>query len=574
MQPCIIEPSDCDVFIDSDVLDRFYPPAEYSALSGLVAEHDATRQRIEEVHATLTQERVSGVLGYFFAGNCNDQYGGRSSLRHTNAFAEVFVLEGALNELTSTFWQRTLELTNLWTVLPQERRREWNDALNAWRESGYKRGADPKRDLPEFNQDNLTATVQSLMARRSEFVAERVDGVFRALSKEHLTNRPEGFCKYMIVANMYNEWGNQCWELRGYLQDLRLVIAKFMGRDEPDTSTAVAMLNTARANCGQWIECDAGSLRIKAFLKGTLHLEVHPEMAWRLNAILANLYPAAIPDSSRRPAPRTGKGFHAKPLFDRPLSNALLACLAGLEGYYYLENSSSTRWESTRVPLKNTLCLRPSDPGKHLKAELNAVLSSLGGVLTRCSKHTHMSYWQFDYCPTDVIREVLAYGAIPDQKSHQYYPTPEPVVQALLDMAGLDGSDMILEPSAGQGAISDYLPRDQTLSVEVSPLHCAILKKKGHRVIEADFLDWVPGTDFTAILMNPPFSEGRWQAHLKKAVSHLAPAGRVLAVLPASAKNSARGLLPGYHVEFGQTFDNAFAGTSIRVVLVKVTRVG
>jgi hypothetical protein len=45
-------------------------------------------------------------------------------------------------------------------------------------------------------------------------------------------------------------------------------------------------------------------LRAKAFQKGTAHLEIHPDMAWRLNDILAFLYPMAIP-AEHRQKPRT-----------------------------------------------------------------------------------------------------------------------------------------------------------------------------------------------------------------------------------------------------------------------------
>ena len=479
-----------------------------------------------------------------------------------------------MNDLTSTYWQRALNYTNLMDVMPQERRSQWHKTLNAWREHGYKPGVNPEQDMPPFNLDNLRSTLQSLMARRSEFVAEWVDGIFRALSRAHVTNCPEGFYKRMIMNSMFNEWGSICWDRLGFVHDLRLVIAKFMGRDEPERSSTETIMQCARAQTGEWIECDGGSLRVRAYKVGTAHLEVHPEMAWRLNGILAYLYPAAIPESSRKaPKKSRGKGFKDRPLFERPLSNAVVSALSKAETFYTLEKSSNFRREYDRHEIRNSLCIKlGTEIRKHLFAEVDAIMSALGGVQVAGGKNLHLRYWQFDYCPNEVVKQVVAQGYLPDQKSYQFYPTPPSVAEQLIDMAELTHADIILEPSAGQGGIADYLPRDRTLCMELSPLHCSILKEKGHQTTQGDFLSWEPGIDFTAVLMNPPFSEGRWQAHLEKAASLIAPKGRVVAVLPTTAKSQADKILPGFELEFSEPIANAFEGTTITVVLLKATR--
>ena len=40
-------------------------------------------------------------------------------------------------------------------------------------------------------------------------------------------------------------------------------------------------MSIARTRAGEWIAIDGGALRLKAFQKGTIHLEIHPDMAWR-----------------------------------------------------------------------------------------------------------------------------------------------------------------------------------------------------------------------------------------------------------------------------------------------------
>jgi 16S rRNA G1207 methylase RsmC len=71
------------------------------------------------------------------------------------------------------------------------------------------------------------------------------------------------------------------------------------------------------------------------------------------------------------------------------------------------------------------------------------------------------------------------------------------------------------------------------------------------------------------VVLNPPFSEGRWSAHIKAAYSLLNQHGRLVAILPASALG--KELIAGACHEFSEVFDNQFAGTSISVVIVKIT---
>ena len=79
--------------IQGEILDQFYAPVQFDALTLLVSEFQRLRSRIIDVHGIVSQERVSGVMGYFFNGNGSDKYGHNASLRHQNSFSEVFNLE-------------------------------------------------------------------------------------------------------------------------------------------------------------------------------------------------------------------------------------------------------------------------------------------------------------------------------------------------------------------------------------------------------------------------------------------------------------------------------------------------
>ena len=110
----------------------------------------------------------------------------------------------------------------------------------------------------------------------------------------------------MIVARFKDAWGGLDFGRIGVLNDLRCVIARFMGRDEPAHTASRRVLMEAMKEPGTWFELDGGALRFKAFKVGTIHLEIHPLVAERLNSVLSFLHPMelAAARKSKRGAPK------------------------------------------------------------------------------------------------------------------------------------------------------------------------------------------------------------------------------------------------------------------------------
>jgi hypothetical protein len=419
-------------------------------------------------------------------------------------------------------------MTDVYDCMPQKRRDEWNKQIQEMK-------------CVEFTEEAVRPTIESLLSLRSQFLAERVDGIFRNLSGEHVTNSPMGFGKRMIISYLNSYYGDKT----GYINDLRCVIAKFMGRDTPKWNATHHLVRTLERQTGEWHIIDGGALRIRLYKKGTAHLEVNPEMAWRLNSVLASLYPHAIPSEFRTKPKKQTKAFA---VMARPLPFAVLELIN----------------ESTISRDGKTLSFRygAKDKGQVYQEALR-VLASIGGVLNR------LNNIEFSYDPIHVIRIILDSGCIPDQKSHQYYPTPESIAREVISMADIGLSHTVLEPSAGQGGLADFLPKERTTCVEISELHCKILEAKGFCSQKTDFLMYASanrGFEFDRIVMNPPFSENRWKAHLEAAYGLLKHGGRLVAVLPASAKNKVS--LPGCDVEWNGTYTGEFVGTGVSVVIL------
>ena len=527
----------------------FFAPMSADLVDSLIGEYSQMRRRIEGLAYAVRADNAGTALHYFVEGNVQDQ---RHSMPTT--VEALFRVEGAIAKLNADFWSRALRMTDVMDYMPQTRRDDWHEQIRnpEGRKASKYSGEKELPPLPDFEEATVRSTLSALLNNRATFLAERVDGIFRALSRTHVTNQPQGFGKRMIIANVFG------YQTHGHINDLRCVIAKFMGRDEPKHGATDPVIKAARRQNGQWMPVDGGALRIRVYGGvGTAHLEVHPEMAWRLNAILASLHPLAIPAQFRERPKRKVKEFE---LFDRPLPFTVINLLAGMRQV----SEKLEGWPERYKEVPNALRFDYGQHDKAAMAEAEKVLAALGAA-----KAGH--YWQFDYAPTEVLDQVVCSGRIPDQKSHQFYPTPPAVAEFAVSVAEIDDNHGVLEPSAGIGGLADYLPKLQTTCVEISALHCQVLEAKGFKVVEADFLKWAPGQPAAdRIVMNPPFSEGRWQAHLQAAADMLKPDGRLVAILPASAKG--KDLLPGWSMEWARTFDNEFAGTSVSVVVLIAQR--
>jgi hypothetical protein len=350
----------------------------------------------------------------------------------------------------------------------------------------------------------------------------------------HVTNQPQGFGKRMILAGVLDMYHYAERSKTGLIADLRCVVAKFMRRDEPKYMASNGLIEALKDNWGEWVDVDGGALRIRLYRKGTAHLEVHHDIAWRLNAILAHLYPRAIPPQFRE---RPKKAPKVVPLMERPLPFEVIHILAELR-------KNGVFWAM------------PYGDNKHAIAEAGRVLESIGGVAGK-------SGWQFDYDAASTIKRIVASGVVPDDRAFQFYPTPDVVAKAAVEWAEIGEGHACLEPSAGLGALARHMPKT-TLCVEVSSLRADVLRSKGYAAECADFLAFKAARRYDRIVMNPPFDQGRWQAHLEAARGLLAPGGVLVAVLPLGARGKVEG------VEFGAVFEGAFAGTSASVVLCKV----
>lgn len=508
----------------------FFYPVDSDAVDSLTCQYQSERTKIERMAAVI-EEEYQPVAHYFVEGNIEKRHAPPSIDR-------LFKLDGAVAALNAAYWNRALQMTDVLDCMPQKRRDEWFELIRSHK-------------TPDFDEETVRSTLGSLLMQRSKYFAERVDGIFRSLSHEHVTNRPEGFSKRMILSHVINDWGGYGHSQIGVINDLRNVIGKFMGRaEEYKWNSMDRIIDACRRQRGQWMQVDGNAMKIRVYKKGTAHLEVHPEMACRLNGVLASLYPGAIPSRFRKPPKRKPREVK---LMDRPLPSSVLAILGGMRPPRYGSTSGY------KIPF---------NADKHVRREVIAVMESIGGV-------REGEEFKFDYDPGDVVDEIICSGCIPDDRSHQYYPTPEWLAEIAVNELKAEAGMSVLEPSAGGGSLLEQIPVSCAVTaVEVSDLRCKILREKHSPwpVLCGDFLQLHPTMQrVDRVIMNPPFDHRRWMAHLDAAAELVKPGGRLVAILPSGARKH---VLHDFDCKWSQDYHNAFPGASVSVAILTADRQG
>ncbi len=149
------------------------------------------------------------------------------------------------------------------------------------------------------------------------------------------------------------------------------------------------------------------------------------------------------------------------------------------------------------------------------------------------------------------------------KKKTNYFPTPLSVIEKMNEYFDVSADMRILEPSAGEGAICDYLMKEYggknySFSVDVCEKHVpfmAGLANKGYRVVGTDFMEMVkPDRGYHLILANPPFSKNQDVIHFKRMYELLAPGGRVICVMSAKWRSDSDPMLKKFRDALGYCF--------------------
>jgi predicted RNA methylase len=217
-----------------------------------------------------------------------------------------------------------------------------------------------------------------------------------------------------------------------------------------------------------------------------------------------------------------------------------------------------------------------------LYTQTNKVLEAAGGKWDRKAK-AHV----FPVDAADAMEQIIQTGEVTlirtIQQDFGYFPTPEPVLRRLIQIADLESGMLVLEPSAGKGAIA-YHCADMLCVVDcVELLDANYVALAGDprlgKVQKADFLAIEPSPLYDRVVMNPPFAKQADIHHVKHALKFLKPDGLLVSVMSASVTfrdnkltQDFRDLVRARDGDIEALPDGAFkeSGTGVRTVIVTI----
>lgn len=512
-------------------------------VESLLGDYETMKQDIIKTAKQMAAVQ-SGALSYLIDGNIQKEhqsYVHGCSGRLTNH-------EKGIKALNADYWSKAMNLTDVFQCMPSHRKEEWREQIRT-------------HTTPDFIEKDVISTLVTLLNDRKVFFSERVDNVFKSLSNDHVTNNPAAFTsRFIIKGVMQHNKSCNYWSVMhnesGFIDDLRVLVSQISGRITLETNhmDSYRIMNRIAdlGLFGKWHEMDGGAIRFKAFKVGTIHLEIHPDIAATLNNHLAVIYPAAIPSRFRNKPSKPSKVW---PLpIDDTLSIGVLSLLDDMRFHWEGEEKSY---------------LRGGSSAKEDIEQAQSVLTFLGGVEVK----GNINFYKFDYDVSKVVAYITITGKLPNKKSHQFYATPDDLSEEAAESLIIDQGKDYLEPSVGQGQLAQHLPKNSTL-IDISPVQCEVMKAKGFtNVVHADFLVWAKqakdkGMRFDGVLMNPPYCNNQAKAHVVAASTLIKRDGAISAIVPSTLKNFT---LEGFTVTASEPKQIQFDGALVNVVTLYVT---
>jgi predicted RNA methylase len=222
----------------------------------------------------------------------------------------------------------------------------------------------------------------------------------------------------------------------------------------------------------------------------------------------------------------------------------------------------------------NVLYLPEGQLDRKLYEAVNKALANAGGKWKTRVGHVFPS----DAAPK--LAAMLGTGvSIDEKKRDQAFFTPVPLAEYVVKLADVRGH-VVLEPSAGQGAIADACMAAGAQSVDVFEINAdstRTLYGKGFRYIADDFLAFAcrQGHRYQRIVMNPPFTKNQDIKHVRHALTYLEPGGILVAImLNNQTRKGFVELVTEYDPEIEEVERGAFkeSGTVVSTLIMKIVK--
>lgn len=181
---------------------------------------------------------------------------------------------------------------------------------------------------------------------------------------------------------------------------------------------------------------------------------------------------------------------------------------------------------------------------RKLYTEVKSAIEKIGGKWTGGKVFGFV----FKTDPTELLADIAGGVKRNIKQEYQFFATPDALADDLVSIADIHEDDIILEPSAGQGAIIEAIRRfgikTFVFYVEKMKENSDILLRKTTSstdfkayeitVDDSDFLKMEVNEAFTKIIANPPFQNNQDISHVRHMYSLLKPKGRLVSIMSES----------------------------------------
>lgn len=265
------------------------------SIHNLVAQRDAAiacLQRISE--AVAEYQRVAELAkigeGYSSAQHSRAQHKWslpiENQYHHETRLTEPGWLEWASKNLDAALWEHLLALSGIRTYMDATAKKDWDEAIE-------------KNTTPPLTVENAYETFRLLHGKRGEFFERGVLELFRRLSYDYKSNKPQKFGKRIVIRYLTAYFGHPQHETCAKLDDLIRAFCILDSKPEPDHRNGVySGLSAATREQGH--EWSNDYVRIRCFKNGNGHLYfLRPDLVDELNLILHKHHPDALPADVR-----------------------------------------------------------------------------------------------------------------------------------------------------------------------------------------------------------------------------------------------------------------------------------
>jgi 16S rRNA G1207 methylase RsmC len=159
------------------------------------------------------------------------------------------------------------------------------------------------------------------------------------------------------------------------------------------------------------------------------------------------------------------------------------------------------------------------------------------------------------------------------------YPTPDWLADRMAQELGASQFHLILEPSAGLGALIDAVTYGNKYGHDITAIDeswslVKHLRSKypEYRVHHMDFLNFTHVEKFDRIIMNPPFNGGADIKHINHALTLLKPGGRLVAICADGSRQNEKLKPLADHWEKLPPGAFQSAGTNVNTVLMIINK--